>query len=62
MSILSLCVVIVVAGVLLWLAVTYIPMAAPIKTILTAVVAIFLVLLALQAFGVLGSIHGVRLR
>lgn len=62
MSILGLCLVIVLVGVLLWAVTTYVPMAPPAKGILTAVVAIFLILLCLQAFGVLGHVGSVRLR
>lgn len=42
-------------GVILWLVNTYIPMAPPIKSIINVIVAIFAVLLTLQAFGILGS-------
>jgi hypothetical protein len=48
----SLVITIIVVGVLLWLATTYIPMDATIKKILVAVVVIGLVLYILQAFGV----------
>lgn len=47
------CVVIVVVGVLLWAVNTYVPMAAPMKRILTAVVVIALVLWLLGVFGLL---------
>jgi hypothetical protein len=43
--------IIVVVGVLLWLATTYIPMEPTIKKILIAVVVIALVLWLLQLFG-----------
>lgn len=45
--------VIIVVGVLLWLATTYIPMDATIKKILVGVVVICLVLWLLQVFGLL---------
>jgi hypothetical protein len=48
----GLVVTIILVGVLLWLAETYVPMAAPVKTILRAVVVIALVLYVLQVFGV----------
>jgi len=44
--------VLVIVGVVLYLIQTYIPMAAPIKTVITVVVVIFLCLWLLQVFGV----------
>lgn len=52
----AVCIVIVVVGVLLWAVHTYVPMAQPIKNILTAVVVIGLVLWLLSVFGVLGPL------
>jgi len=46
-------VVLIVIGVLLWLVETYIPMAAPIKTIIRVVVVLFLCLWLLSVFGLL---------
>lgn len=60
MSLVSLIVVLVVVGVILWLINTYLPMEPRIKTVLNAVVVVFLVLWLLQAFGLLGSLHAVR--
>ena len=45
-------VVLVIVGVLLYLIQTYIPMAPPIKTLITIVVVICLCLWLLQVFGV----------
>ena len=45
----------VVFGVVLWLIETYIPMAAPIKTIIRIVLVLFLVVWLLQVFGVVGG-------
>ena len=53
MPLLSLLVVLVVVGVLLWLVNNYIPMAGSIKRILNVVVVIVVVLWLLNAFGVL---------
>jgi hypothetical protein len=53
--------VLIVVGVLLWLVNNYIPMDGKIKGILNAVVVILVVLWLLQAFGILGSLNGVRL-
>lgn len=44
MPILTILVVLIVIGVVLWLANTYIPMAAPIKTIMNVVVILLLVI------------------
>lgn len=60
MSLLTIVIVLVVAGVLLWLINTYIPMDRKIKNILNIVVVIGIVLWLLKAFGVLGSMGNVR--
>lgn len=60
MSLMSLLITLIVVGVLLWLVNSYIPMDAKIKNILNIVVVIVVVLWLLQAFGVLGSVGGMR--
>ncbi len=60
MSLLTIVIVLVVAGVLLWLINTYIPMDRKIKNILNIVVVIGIVLWLLKAFGLFGSIGNVR--
>jgi hypothetical protein len=60
MSLISLVVVLIVVGVLLWLVNTYIPMDGKIKSILNAVVVIAVVIWLLQVFGLLGSLQGIR--
>lgn len=60
MSLLTVVLVILVIGVLLWLAQTYIPMAQPVRQILTAVVIVALVLWLLQVFGLFDSLNHVR--
>lgn len=55
MTLISLIVVLVVIGVILWLVNAYIPMDGKIKQILNVVVVIFVVLWLLQAFGLLGG-------
>jgi cation transporter-like permease len=59
-SLISLVVTLIVVGVLLWLVNTYIPMDGKIKNILNIVIVIAVVLWLLQLFGVLGSLHSVR--
>jgi hypothetical protein len=61
MSLLGIVVPLIVVGVLLWLVNTYIPMADPIKKILTAVVIIAVVLWLLNAFGVFSYMGNIRI-
>ena len=61
MPLMQLLVVLIVVGVLLWLVNNFIPMAGSIKSILNAVVVIFVVLWLLSAFGILGSLSNIRL-
>ncbi len=61
MPILTILIVLLVAGVLLWLINTYIPMQRTIKGILNAVVIIILVIWLLKEFGVLDSLSNVRI-
>ncbi|MES2371144.1 MAG: Thivi_2564 family membrane protein [Bacteroidota bacterium] len=60
MPILTILIVIIVVGVLLWLVNTYIPMDRKIKGILNAVVVIVLVIWLLKVFGVFSSLGSVR--
>ena len=60
MSLISLVIILIVIGVLLWLATTYIPMDPTIKKVIVAVVIIGTVLWLLSAIGVLGDIQSVR--
>jgi uncharacterized membrane protein YidH (DUF202 family) len=60
MSLISLVIVLIVVGVLLWAANNYIPMDQKIKTIMNVVVVIAVVLWLLSAFGVLGSLDTIR--
>ena len=58
MSILTILLVIIVVGVLLWLVNRFIPMHGTIKSIFNAVVIILLVLWLLSAFGVIDVLQG----
>lgn len=60
MPLLTIVLVLLVVGVLLWLINTYIPMQGTIKSILNAVVVIAVVIWLLQAFGVLGSLSSIH--
>ena len=61
MSLIGLVVVLIVVGVLLWLANTYIPMAASIKKIMNIVVVIAVVLWLLRVFGLLSGLSNIRI-
>jgi hypothetical protein len=60
MSLVHVVIVLVVVGVILWLVNTYLPMDAKTKKILNIVVVIAVVLWLLSAFGILGSLSGIR--
>ena len=61
MPLITLVVVLIVVGVLLWLVNSYIPMDSKIKNILNIVVVIAVVLWLLQVFGVLGSMNDIHI-
>ncbi len=61
MSLITLIVVLVVVGVVLWLINSYIPMQSTIKKILNAVVVIVVILWLLSAFGIIGSLDTIRI-
>jgi hypothetical protein len=60
MPLISVVVVLLVVGVLLWLVNTYIPMQGTIKSILNAVVVIAVVLWLLQVFGLMSTLQGIH--
>lgn len=60
MNLISLVVVLIVVGVLLWLVNNYIPMDGRIKQILNIVVIILVVLWLLSVFGVLSGLPVIR--
>lgn len=59
MSLLTLALVLVLVGILLWAVNTYVPMDAKIKQIMNIVVVIAVVLWLLKAFGLLDAIGSV---
>jgi hypothetical protein len=61
MPILTIIIVILVVGVLLWLINSFIPMQRTIKGILNAVVVIILVVWLLKVFGVLDSLQNIQI-
>jgi hypothetical protein len=56
MSVLTIIIVLVVAGVIMYLINNYIPMDGKIKSLLNIVVVIILIIWLLKAFGILGSL------
>jgi len=60
MPLLTILLVLVVVGVLLWLVNTYIPMDGKIKTILNVVVVVLTVIWLLKAFGLLDSVKNIH--
>ena len=62
MSLLSVVLVLIVVGVLLWLVNTFLPMDRKVKNILNIVVIVVLVIWLLQSFGILGFLGRVKIR
>jgi hypothetical protein len=61
MPLLTVLLVLIVVGIVLWLVNTYIPMDRKIKNILNVVVVIVVVIWLLQAFGLLDSLKKLHL-
>jgi len=62
MSLISIVIVLIVVGFLLWLVNNYIPMASSIKTILNVVVVIAVILWILSSLGVIHDIGNFKLK
>ena len=60
MSLINLIITLVVVGLVLWLINSFIPMQHTIKQILNVVVIIAVIIWLLSAFGVIGSMSGIR--
>jgi hypothetical protein len=60
MPILTILLVLVVVGVILWLVNTYIPMDGKIKSILNVVVVVLVIIWLLQAFGLFSSVKNLH--
>ncbi len=60
MPLLTVVIVLIVVGVLLWLVNTYIPMDGKIKTILNVIVVIVLIIWLLKAFGLFSSVTNIK--
>jgi len=61
MSLITLIIVLVVVGVVLWAINSYIPMQATMKKILNVVVVLVVIIWLLSVFGVIGSLEGIRI-
>jgi len=61
MPLVTVVLILVAVGIVLWLINTYIPMQGTIKSILNAVVVIAVVIWLLQVFGLLDSVTGIRI-
>lgn len=61
MPLVTILLVLIAVGVLLWLVNTYLPMDSKIKSILNAVVVIIVVIWLLQIFGLLDSLKSVKI-
>jgi hypothetical protein len=61
MSLISLVIVLVVVGVVLWLINSYIPMQTTIKKILNVVVIVVVVLWLLSAFGLIDNLNNIHI-
>lgn len=61
MTLIGLLLVLTLLGVGVYLLTRYVPMAAPIKTIIYVVVVLFAVIMVLNAFGLSTGFNGVRL-
>jgi hypothetical protein len=61
MTLVDIVVILVIAGLLMWLINTYIPMAAAIKSLLNIVVFVVLLIWVLQSLGIIGRVAGIRI-
>jgi hypothetical protein len=61
MPLIQFVVILAVVGVILWLVNTYIPMNSAIKGVLNVAVIIAVIIFALNTFGVLGNLSGLRI-
>jgi hypothetical protein len=61
MSLLTILLVLIVVGILLWLVNTYIPMDSKIKTILNVVVVIVIIVWILKVFGIFSYLKDIHI-
>jgi len=61
MTLVNLALILVIAGLIMWLINTYVPMAAAIRSLLNVVVFVVLLIWVLQVLGVVEGITGIHL-
>ena len=61
MTLIDLVLILVIAGLVMWLINTYIPMAAGIKSLINVIVFVVLLIWVLQVFGVINGVPGLRI-
>ena len=61
MSLLTILIVLIIAGVLLWLVNSFIPMDHKIKTILNVVVVIIVIIWLLKSFGIFDNLKDIHI-
>ena len=61
MTLVDIAVILVIAGLQMWLINTYIPMAAAIRSLLNIVVFVVLLIWVLQSLGIIGEVAGIRI-
>ena len=61
MTLVDIVVILVIAGLIMWLINTYIPMASAIKSLLNIVVFVVLLIWVLQSLGIVGEVAGIRI-
>jgi hypothetical protein len=61
MPLITILIVLVIVGFVLWIVNTYIPMANSIKSILNAIVVIIVLLWVLSAFGIIHGVPGIKI-
>ena len=61
MTLVDIVIILVIAGLLMWLIITYIPMAAAIRSLLNIVVFVVLLIWVLQSLGIIGEVAGIRI-
>ena len=61
MTLVDIVLILVIAGLLMWLINTYIPMAAAIRSLLNIVVFVVLLIWVLQSLGIIGGVAGIRI-
>jgi hypothetical protein len=62
MTLLSLVLMLIVVGILLWAVNTYLPLDPKIKTLLNIVVVVVVIVWILQVTGLLGPLESIRIR